>query len=210
MNSPEPTLQARGLECVRSDSLLFSGLNLSVSTGQVLQIEGPNGSGKTSLLRILAGLTPPADGEVLWRGESIVRRRSLLFLSEVAYLGHQLGLKAELSVEENLRVALALNGLPLSPMRLAEVLRTVGLAGREDSLARALSAGQRQRITLARLILSNATLWILDEPFTALDASGVALVEALLEAHLNRGGLAVLTSHQAVHIDRGLIKLALV
>ncbi|HYE34718.1 cytochrome c biogenesis heme-transporting ATPase CcmA [Methylocaldum sp.] len=208
MNDPGPALQARGLECVRSDSLLFSGLNLSVRTGQVLQIEGPNGSGKTSLLRILAGLTPPSDGEVLWRGENILRRRSA-FLSEVSYLGHQLGLKAELSVEENLRLSLALNGLSFSPVRLAEALQAVGLAGREDSPARALSAGQRQRITLARLILSTATLWILDEPFTALDASGVTLVETLLAAHLNRGGLAVLTSHQAVQINGGLIKLAL-
>jgi heme exporter protein A len=208
MNGPEPTLQARGLECVRSDSLLFSDLNFSVSAGQVLQIEGPNGSGKTSLLRILAGLTPPSDGEVLWRGENITRRR-FAFLSEVAYLGHQLGLKAELSVEENLRLSLALNGSSFSPVHLAEALRSVGLAGREDTPARALSAGQRQRITLARLILSTATLWILDEPFTALDSSGVSLVEMLLEAHLSHGGLAVLTSHQAVRINGGLIKLAL-
>lgn len=208
MNDPEPTLQARGLECVRSDSLLFSDLNLSVRAGQVLQIEGPNGSGKTSLLRILAGLTPPSDGEVLWRGENIARRRSA-FLSEVAYLGHQLGLKAELSVEENLRLSLALNGLSFSPESLAEALRTVGLTGREDTPARALSAGQRQRIALARLIMSSAKLWILDEPFTALDVGGVSLVETLLEAHLSRGGLAVLTSHQTVRIDRRLVKLPL-
>jgi heme exporter protein A len=208
MNDSVPTLQARGLECVRSDSLLFSDLNFSVKAGQVLQIEGPNGSGKTSLLRILAGLTPPSSGEVLWRGENIARRRPV-FLSEVAYLGHQLGLKAELSVEENLRLALALNGVSFTPANLAEVLHTVGLAGREDVPARALSAGQRQRITLARLILSAAKLWILDEPFTALDINGVSLVESLLEAHLNRGGLAVLTSHQTVRIGGGLVKLAL-
>jgi len=208
MNGPAPTLQARGLECVRSDSLLFSDLNFSVEAGQALQIEGPNGSGKTSLLRILAGLIPPSDGEVLWRGENIALRRSA-FLSEVAYLGHQLGLKAELSVEENLRLSTALNGLPFSPERLTEALQTVGLTGREDAPARVLSAGQRQRIALARLLLSTAVLWILDEPFTALDASGVSLAEDLLEAHLNRGGLAVLTSHQAVRISGGLIKLAL-
>lgn len=208
MNDPEPTLQARGLECVRSDSLLFSDLNLSVRAGQVLQIEGPNGSGKTSLLRILAGLTPPSDGEVLWRGENIARRRSA-FLSEVAYLGHQLGLKAELSVEENLRLSLALNGLSFLHESLAEALRTVGLTGREDTPARALSAGQRQRIALARLIMSSAKLWILDEPFTALDVGGVSLVETLLEAHLSCGGLAVLTSHQTVRIDRRVVKLPL-
>ncbi|CAI8898946.1 cytochrome c biogenesis heme-transporting ATPase CcmA [Methylocaldum szegediense] len=208
MNHPEPTLQARRLECVRSDSLLFTDLNFCVRAGQVLQIEGPNGSGKTSLLRILAGLTPPNEGEVLWRGENIARRRSTYF-SETAYLGHQLGLKADLSVEENLRLSLALNGLSFSRASLEEALQTVGLEGRETTPARALSAGQRQRITLARLILSSAVLWILDEPFTALDSSGVTLVEAMLRSHLNRGGLAILTSHQTVRLDGGLIKLAL-
>jgi heme exporter protein A len=207
-NGISPVLQARKLECLRGENLLFSGLSFGVAPGQILQVEGANGSGKTSLLRILAGLSPPSDGEVLWRGENVANRRAAFF-AEIAYLGHHLGLKAELSVSENLRLAFALNGVPHSPERLDGALAKVGLAGREDLPVRALSAGQRQRVALARLISSGAALWILDEPFTALDVGGVALVRELLEEHAERDGLAVLTSHQAVELRSGLSKLVL-
>lgn len=203
-----PVLQALNLECLRGESLLFGGLSFGVSEGEVLQVEGANGSGKTSLLRILAGLSPPAEGEVHWRGENIAQRRAVFF-GEIAYLGHHLGLKAELTVLENLRLAFALNGVPNSPERLDEALDRVGLLDRADLPVRALSAGQRQRVALARMVSSGAALWILDEPFTALDAAGVALVRSLLEAHAARAGLAVLTSHQAVELRSGLSRLVL-
>lgn len=201
-----PVLQALNLECLRGESLLFEGLSFGVAAGEILQIAGMNGSGKTSLLRILAGLSLPSEGEVLWRGENIAERRATFF-AETAYLGHHLGLKTELSVAENLSLALALKGM--APSSGSPALVQVGLADRADALVRTLSAGQRQRVALARMLASDALLWILDEPFTALDASGVALVKRLLEEHAARGGLAVLTSHQAVELRSGLSTLAL-
>jgi heme exporter protein A len=208
MSGSVPVLQALHLECLRGESLLFEALSFGVAEGEVLQVEGANGSGKTSLLRILAGLSPPAEGEVRWRGDNIAHRRAA-FSGEIAYLGHHLGLKAELSVLENLAVALALTGVSPAPERLEEALERVGLADRGDLPVRALSAGQRQRVALARMISSGAALWILDEPFTALDVGGVALVQSLLEEHAARGGLAVLTSHQEVELRSGLSKLVL-
>ena len=208
MTGIPPALEAHELECLRGDIPLFSGLSLGVAPGQIMQIEGANGSGKTSLLRILAGLSPPSEGEVLWRGVSIAKKRAAFF-AEIGYLGHHLGLKAELSVGENLRFAFAMNGKALTRERLEQALDQVGLADREDLPVRALSAGQRQRVALARLVSSEAALWILDEPFTALDVGGIALVQKLLEAHAERGGLAVLTSHQAVELRGGLVKLTL-
>lgn len=201
-------LQALHLECLRGENLLFGELSFGVAAGEVLQIEGANGSGKTSLLRILAGLSPPTEGEVWWRGQAIAGRRAVFF-AEIAYLGHHLGLKAELTVRENLRSALALQGVPHCPELLEDALATVGLADRADLPVRALSAGQRQRAAMARMAASKATLWILDEPFTALDRSGVALVQELLERHVAGGGLAVLTSHQPLELGRALNKLRL-
>lgn len=203
-----PTLSAVALECQRGDNLLFAGLEFEARAGQLLQIEGANGSGKTSLLRILAGLSRPSEGEVRWRGTDIMRQRSAYF-SEMAYLGHALGVKADLSPLENLRVALALAGLRFDEDGAFESLARTGLRGKEELPARALSAGQKQRVALARLLMCPATLWIMDEPFTALDVSGIALVRELLEAHLARGGIAVLTSHQAVDVRGDVAKLNL-
>jgi heme exporter protein A len=208
MTGTSPLLEAEQLECLRGDIPLFSGLNLGVAPGQIMQIEGANGSGKTSLLRILAGLSPPSEGEVRWRGQSVARKRAPFF-AEIAYLGHHLGLKAELTVSENLKFGAALNGVRPTPEQLEQALEQVGLADRMDLPVRALSAGQRQRVALARLLSSAATLWIMDEPFTALDVGGIALVQRLLEEHAERGGLAVLTSHQAVELRGGLVKLSL-
>jgi heme exporter protein A len=208
MTETVPVLQAKDLECIRGECLLFSKLNFAIYPGQALQIEGANGSGKTSLMRILAGLSPPHDGEILWRGENIVHQRPV-FYSEVAYLGHHLGLKSELTVGENLRLGLAMKGIPHEIEKIHNALTRVGLTDRLDLPVRALSAGQRQRVAVARLLASNVTLWILDEPFTALDVGGVALMQNLLEQHLAQGSLAILTSHQTVAIGGSLIQLTL-
>jgi heme exporter protein A len=203
-----PQLAAVDLECIRGDNLLFENLNLALHTGQLLQIEGANGSGKTSLLRILAGLSRASAGTVLWQGRDIQAHRADYF-SCMAYLGHAAGIKGELSAVENLKIALALTGIPYRPAALYDALAQTGLEGREDIPARALSAGQKQRIALARLLACPARLWIMDEPYTALDVDGIALLRGLLEAHLANGGLAVLTSHQAVEVRGDVVRLRL-
>jgi heme exporter protein A len=188
---------------------LFEGLSFGVSPGEALQVEGANGSGKTSLLRILAGLLPPAEGEVVWEGERISGSQRARYLGGLAYLGHNLGLKADLTVLENLRMAAALAGRVGTESDLRFALDQLGLEDRAELAVRVLSAGQRQRVAMARLLISGARLWILDEPFTALDAAAVSQVVSLLENHLAQAGLAVLTSHQPVALSRGLRSLVL-
>lgn len=173
-----------------------------------MQIEGANGSGKTSLLRILAGLSRPSEGSVLWNEVDILTQRSDYY-AQMAYLGHALGVKTDLSPVENLKMALALAGLPVALEGLYQALEQTGLAGKEDLPARFLSAGQKQRVALARLLVCPARLWIIDEPFTALDVSGVGLVCGLLERHLEQGGMVVLTSHQAVCVRGEVVKVDL-
>ncbi len=192
--------EAVDLHCVRHDRTLFAGLNFALAPGQILQIEGPNGSGKTSLLRMLCGLLLPAQGEVRWRGADIQAQRTE-FLAEVAYIGHLPGIKEDLSPRENLRMAQAL-GRARGDSTLDAALKQVGLYGFEDLPARTLSAGQRRRVALARLLLLDAQVWVLDEPFTALDRSGKALIEAMLEAHSGRGGIAILTTHQPIELTQ--------
>lgn len=208
MSLPLPLLQARELACSRGDAALFSGVRFELAAGEALQIEGANGSGKTSLLRILAGLTPPDEGEVSWRGRDIGGHRHL-FQAELGYLGHHLGLKSELTATENLALGLGVHGIARGERDLEPALDRVGLGHRADLPVRSLSAGQRQRVALARLLLQKAVLWILDEPFTALDTDGVALVRALAEAHLAQGGIVILTSHQVVALGPSLRKLSL-
>jgi heme exporter protein A len=201
-------LHARELTCYRGEVCLFENLDFGLSAGEALQVEGANGAGKTSLLRIIAGMTPPDEGEVLWRGESIEARRSD-FNTQLAYLGHHLGLKHELTVEENLCAAIVIQGAADSLGGLADVLRQVGLSERADLPVRVLSAGQKQRVALARMLLIGAVLWVLDEPFTALDAGGIGLISELLGRHLDCGGLAVMTSHQAIPLGSRLRRLVL-
>lgn len=207
-NDPPPHLAAVDLQCLRGDNLLFSGLNFRLEASQYLQIEGANGTGKSSLLRILAALHQPPEGAVYWRGADIQSQRPRYF-TEMAYQGHLLGIKGELSALENLKIGLALAGLKRSEDELYGALAQTGLEGREAMAARSLSAGQKQRVVLARLLLHSAVLWILDEPFTALDSSGVALVGRLLEGHLERGGMAVLTSHQPVVMRGDAVRVCL-
>lgn len=190
---------------MRGDRRLFSDLDLSLSPGTFVQVTGPNGSGKTSLLRILCGLLAPAEGEVLWQGANI---RSLAenFYTAVTYLGHRPGVKDELSALENLRIANALNGVEVSEEDALAALERMGLFGRESLPARFLSEGQRRRVALSRLLLCNTRLWLLDEVMTSLDKSAVELVRSLIEEHLNRGGIAIVATHQELELSAGVTK----
>ena len=188
-------LEAAELECERGGRVLFRGLSFALRAGESLRVAGANGSGKTSLLRILCGLLPPASGEVRWRGTAVQRLRED-YSRELVYLGHAPAVKDDLSAAENLSVSCALAGMPAAEEAIAEALARFGLAGKRQ-LSRRLSQGQRRRAALARLALSaSRPLWLLDEPFSALDVAGVALLRGLIEAHLERGGAVIFTTHQ--------------
>ena len=193
-------LEARELEATRGDATLFTGLGFALQPGALLRVTGANGSGKTSLLRALCGLLMPVAGEVRWNGTNIRVLREE-YWKNLAYVGHADALKDDLTVEENLAINCALAGLGISPSQSRAALASFGLAGRERLPARALSQGQRRRAALARLAVSAALpLWILDEPFAALDAAAVERVQRLTGEHLASGGMVVLTSHQEAAI----------
>ncbi len=168
----------------------------------MLQVEGANGSGKTSLLRILCQLIPPESGEVRWGGREIREIRSE-YLHEVCYVGHAHGIKTGLTPRENLQVAAALTGWGGRPASLEAALERLALLECEDIPVCQLSAGQGRRVALARLLLSSAQLWILDEPFTALDQSGRQAIKGILESHCAAGGMAVFTTHQPINLTNG-------
>ena len=193
------TLEAREITCVRGERELFSGLSLQVLPGQCLHIRGENGVGKTSLLRILTGLASPEVGEVLWNGRSIKKDASD-YHSQLLFLGHRDALKEDLSALENLRMYAAIDGIALSEQDAFASLWRFGLKGREDLPVNCLSAGQKKRVLMARIVTRRAPVWILDEPFNALDAHAVAELQGLIAEHLENGGLAVLTSHQPLAI----------
>ena len=183
--------------CVRGGRPLFGGLSLQWQPGQLLRVKGANGAGKTSLLRVLCGLLTPTDGQVLWRGQPLASQRETLGQSLV-YLGHAAALKDELSPLENLQLACQLAGRRLAPGPALQALACAGLRGFERRPVRSLSQGQRRRSALSRLELaSQAPLWVLDEPFNALDTAAVAWLEQLLHTHLARGGQVALTSHHS-------------
>jgi len=188
-------LEAAELECERGGWVLFRGLSFALRAGESLRVAGANGSGKTSLLRILCGLLPPTSGEVRWQGTAIQRLRED-YAGQLVYLGHAPAVKDDLSAAENLAISCALAGMPAAEEAIAEALARFGLAGKRQ-LSRRLSQGQRRRAALARLALSaSRALWLLDEPFSALDAAGVGLLRGLIEAHLGRGGAVIFTTHQ--------------
>jgi len=193
-------LEIQTLECVRDDRLLFSELSFSVADAEVLQIEGPNGSGKTSLLRIICGLRLPEAGQVMWQGELISSNRED-FYANMVYIGHLPCIKADLTVLENVRSLLDTRSLTLSNVVIEAALAKVGLASYEDVPGKALSSGQRRRILLAFIELAQARLWILDEPLTALDVQGVALMESMILEHRQAGGSVVFTTHHGMQLD---------
>jgi heme exporter protein A len=192
--------QAIELECVKGYDRLFTGISFTLQAGEVLQIQGTNGSGKTSLLRILTGLSQAETGEILWNGTNIDIDRAS-YLENLIYIGHSNGLKAELSAIENLQLSRQYLGYS-NDKPTQQALKEVGLTGYEHILAHQLSAGQNRRVTLARLSLNVAPLWILDEPITAIDADGVSAFEKTIETHALNGGMVILTTHQTLNFGK--------
>lgn len=200
-------LQTRDLSCVKDDRVLFEGLNLSLSAGQILLVEGKNGSGKTSLLRILTGLSLPEEGEVLWQGESI-GNVGPEYYEQVNYVGHHDGIKRDLTCLENLRLVQAM-GKP-QPIELDGALEKVNLYRFGENFVSTLSAGQKRRLALARLVVTEAKLWIMDEPFTSLDKASMAMFQKMFEDHLQTGGVIVMTSHHDIDMpDSDVVRLDL-
>ncbi len=204
MSTPDPTdapplLEARGLTFLRNEEPIFGPLDFALHPGEVVLMEGDNGAGKTTLLKVLSGLLEPGAGEVRLRGEALTLAR---LSHQVALLGHLLGLKLELTALENLRFAIGLGGLRAG-ITPHQALKSVGLEGYEDVAVRQLSAGQKKRVALARLLLVPAALWLLDEPYANLDREGIELVNRLLELHARRGGAALITSHGAYAYTSG-------
>lgn len=195
-------LNASGLYCERDDRVLFQGLDLSVSAGQVLQVQGSNGSGKTTLLRILCGLNSDFRGEIRWHGEPVSRARTE-FHGGLFYLGHAPAIKKILTPMENLRWFCASQGArPEGDERasIRSALAEFGLRGYDEVPCFMLSAGQQRRVSLARLMLTPARLWVLDEPFTALDRKGVGELELFLASHVEAGGAVILTTHHPLEM----------
>lgn len=200
--------EALNLSCVRDERTLFSGLSFTIEPGEMVQIEGRNGAGKTSLLRILAGLSSPEAGEVRWQGVNTRRQRDV-FHQQLLYLGHQPGVKSVLTAYENLAFYQSVNGTA-SADAIYQALENVGLLGYEDVTVAQMSAGQQRRVALARLWLSDAPLWILDEPLTAIDKQGVSTLIELFEQHAQQGGMVLLTTHQDLQgVSRDVRKIRL-
>jgi heme exporter protein A len=198
-------LEISNLGCVRGERNLFSGVEFRLSNGELLYLQGKNGSGKTSLLRILCGLSHPAAGEIRWRG-LLTSELGEEYRSELFYLGHHNAIKEDLTPLENLLVSARLAGEDLDENVALEALGQLGLAGREDLACRYLSQGQKRRVALARMVNERRPLWILDEPYVALDTAAIELVAGLIGAHLQRGGLAVLTTHQTVEVSAAAVR----
>ena len=197
-------LEVSHLDCVRGERRLFHSVSFQLRGGELLYLQGKNGTGKTSLLRMLCGLLPPAAGEIRWKGQAIGRLGEN-YRRELCFLGHHNAIKEEMTPLENLLASAKLAEETLDEDSALGALETMGLAGREDLACRYLSQGQKRRVALARLCNERRALWLLDEPFVALDAAAVELVAGLIGAHLQRGGLAVLTTHQPVDIPAGTV-----
>lgn len=203
MNTPaHHTLAVDRLTGQRGERRLFQDLSFSLDSRQLLYLKGRNGSGKTTLLRTLAGLLLQEEGAIRWDGQNIRKIRQE-YHEQVLYLGHLNGLKGDLSAIENLRIDSAIRGRRLSEEQAWQVLRDVGLRGHEDLPSKHLSQGQKRRVALARLWFDRSALWILDEPFSALDSASVSALQGVIRDHLERGGMAILTTHQPVELTSG-------
>lgn len=195
-------LAASGLACRRGERLLFKDLDFELPPGRICWLRGRNGQGKTSLLRLLAGLSTPAQGQITWGGVPL-RQAGADFQRQLVYLAHANALKEDLTVTESLRFLDRLHGRDTPTAGLADALKRLNLHGRRDAPVRTLSQGQRRRVALARLLVEpRASLWVLDEPYDALDAEGIAILDEVLSAHALRGGSVVLTSHLPLNVTR--------
>ena len=191
-------LEVINLGCIRGDRRLFRDLNFSAKPGELIELRGANGSGKTSLARILCGLATPAAGEVRWQGKNI-RALGEEYFRDVAYLAHQNAVKDELSAIENLRISSAVSGHALKKDQAQQILGRIGLSRQQNLPARSLSAGQRRRLALTRLLTTKATVWILDEVLTSLDDTAVKLLSEFVDDHLKNGGIAIIATHQELN-----------
>lgn len=187
-------LEVKTVTCVKQERCLFDSLSFTLAAGKIMQIEGPNGAGKTSLLRILSGFAMPDEGEVLFEQQSITSHYDE-YAAQLLFIGHKTGVNAQLTAFENVCHWMQVHGYS-DESQVYDLLGKLGLVGLEDVPVRTLSAGQQRRVALVRLWLNNAKLWILDEPFTALDKKGVAMLQMRFEEHLKNGGSILLTTHQ--------------
>jgi len=200
-------LKIQGLTCFRQNRCLFAGLDFELNAGEICQVEGPNGAGKSTLLRTILGLFRADEGQVFWQQE-LVNKQQELFLQDVLHLGHKFAINADLTPEQNLVSWSKFNLTTNQDYQTA--LAKVGLTGLEHIPCHSLSAGQHRRVALARLWLTAAKLWVLDEPFTAIDKAGVALLQQRFEQHLAQGGMILLTTHQDMSTQfEGMKKLSL-
>lgn len=196
---PDSTLRFASLDCSKGGRKLFQDINCTLRSGHWLHVAGANGVGKTSLLRMLCGLAPIESGDIFWNGENIRTQRTT-FQRDLCYLGHLNALQESMTVNENLAFAAALDGLTLDACHIPGILARFGVERRGEHIVRHLSQGQKRRVALSRLALSPAPLWVLDEPFVAMDEVGIHMLTHLIAQHLAEGGLTVLTSHQPVEI----------
>jgi len=201
-------LQVMDASCERGGRQLFVPVSFALLPGQAMHLQGDNGTGKTSLLRGLCGLSPLSQGVVRWCGLPVDQARET-FLSDVFFLGHALGLKDELSALENLQAAQAIAGRPVSTQQATEALNAQGLAGRMHLPLRVLSQGQKRRVALARLQVSKARLWLLDEPLVALDTAARQALTSLLHTHIHQSGMLLFTSHQPLSLGDSVQTLRL-
>lgn len=198
-------LEVSNLTAIRDERVLFESLSFNIQLGELVQVEGRNGTGKTTLLRIISGLGERDEGSISWKDEQIESSRDT-YHQDLLFLGHQTGVKRELTAFENLNFYQSIHGNNTSREDIFQALTQVGLAGREDVPVGQLSAGQQRRVALARLWLSEQILWILDEPLTAIDKQGVKVLEALFLKHAQNGGIVLLTTHQDMFADNPILR----
>ena len=199
-----PQFNANNLECERHNNILFSDLTFTMKDGDLLQIDGTNGSGKSSLLQICSGLIRPSKGTIKWNNENIYEYHNN-FQKDVLYLGHKNAIKSSLTIKENMKFIAALGGI-IGDVGYTEILNTVGLSDTEELYAGNLSAGQQRRLSLTRLLMTRSKFWLLDEPFNALDKHGKRIIENIVFNHCNSGGIVIFTTHQEMEFKQYPLK----